>query len=204
MNANQNHVGRGFYLQWVLASAIGFGVGAILGMVMAIYADINTPVAFAISFGIVFGAVGGLAQWLILRRHIPEVGLWAPASALGFMITIGISASMDQSVWFLFIPVFAVTVGLVQWLILRKQGVPVGWWLAANLLGSLLGMALSYPALTAIQAERYAGAVFVMILFGFGAAFGIGLGVTTGGALVWLLRHPKSGPSAESATQGTR
>jgi drug/metabolite transporter superfamily protein YnfA len=213
MNANQKDVGWGFWLWWVLASVMGYGVGAILGFVIPIFANINHPAAFGILFGVVFGAVGGLAQWLVLRRQIPEVGLWAPASALGFVIAAGIVAivaSMDQQVasnsniFFLFAAVYGVTGGFLQWLILRRQGVAVGWWLAANLLGSLLGIALGNPASAAFQTgERYPGGIFLMILFGFGAALGVGLGVTTGGALVWLLRHPKSGPKAEAARQGT-
>ena len=126
------------------------------------------------------------------------------------MIAAGIVASMGQQVasnfniFFLFAAAYGVTGGFLQWLILRKQGLAIGWWLAANLLGSLLGIALGSPASAALQSgERYPGGIFLMILFGLGAAFGVGLGVTTGGALVWLLRHPKSGPRAEAA-QGTR
>ena len=214
MNANQKDVGWGFWLWWVLASAIGFCVGSILGFIMPIFANINHPVAFGILFATVFGAVGGLAQWLVLRRQIPEVGLWAPASALGFVIAAGIVAivaSMDQQVasnsniFFLFAAVYGVTGGFLQWLILRRQGVAVGWWLAANLLGSLLGIALATPSIAALgSGNRYPSALFILILLWFGAALGVGLGVTTGGALVWLLRHPKSGPRKEAATQDAR
>jgi hypothetical protein len=211
MNTNQNNIGRGFYLQRVLASAMGFGVGAILGMLasIALLPRDTSPVVFAASFGVLFGAVGGLAQWLVLRRKIPEVGLWVPASALGFMVAMGIAESGKQGTSnpnafaSLFAAIFGVTSGLLQWLNLRKQGVTVGWWLAANLLGSLLGIVLSIPALTAMQTWG-SGARFIMILLGFGAPFGLGLSVITGGALVWLLRRPKSGPRAEVATQGTR
>ncbi|HUE97838.1 MAG TPA: hypothetical protein VMN99_01215 [Anaerolineales bacterium] len=75
MNTNQNDVGRGFWFAWVLASAIGFGVGATLALLTALYAQINSPTAFAISFGIVLGVVGGLAQWLVLRRWFTRINL---------------------------------------------------------------------------------------------------------------------------------
>jgi len=211
MNTNQKELGRGFWLQWVLTSAIGFCVGSILGFNMPIFANINHPAAFGILFATVFGAVGGLAQWLVLRRWITGINLWAPATALGFVIAAGMVASMEQQVasnsniFFLFAAVYGVTGGFLQWLILRRHGVSVGWWLAASLLGSLLGIALGNPASAALQSgERYPGGIFLMILFGLGAAFGVGLGVTTGGALVWLLRHPKSGPRAEAARRGAR
>lgn len=210
MNTERTNVGLGFWLQWILASAIGFCVGSIAGFIIPISANISHPVAFGILFATVFGAVGGLGQWLVLRRWITGINLWAPVSALSFAIAAGITAvSVDQQVaskfWFLFAAVFGVTGGFMQWLMLRKQGMPVGWWLAANLLGSLLGVALGSPASAALgSGERYPGGIFLMILFGLGTAFGVGLGVTTGGTLVWLLRHPKSGPRAEAATQDAR
>ncbi len=34
MNTNQKYVGIGIWLAWVLASAIGFGLGAIAGFVV--------------------------------------------------------------------------------------------------------------------------------------------------------------------------
>jgi len=214
MNTNQKDVGKDFYLQWVLANTVGFCVGSIVGFIMPIIVHISHPVAFGILFAIVFGVVGGLAQWLVLCRQIPEVGLWAPASALGFMIAAGgvaIVVSMDQQVasnfniFFLFAVVYVVTGGFLQWLILRKQGVSLGWWLAVNFLGSLLGSALNSPASAALQSgPGHPGNIFFMILFGLGAGFGLGLGLVTGGALNWLLQHPKSEPRAEAATQGTR
>jgi hypothetical protein len=212
MNTSQNNVGWGFWLEWVRASVIGFGVGAFVGFVIPIYANFNNPVVFAISFGTVLGAAGGLAQWLVLRKWITGINLWAPASALGFAIATGMAVSMDQQAAsnsntfaFLLAAVFGVTGGLMQWLILRKHGVTVGWWLAANLLGSLLGIALATPSIAALgSGNRYPSALFILILLWFGAALGVGLGVTTGGALVWLLRHPKSGPRKEAATQDAR
>jgi hypothetical protein len=212
MNANQKDVSRGlwlFWLWWVLANALGFGVGAVLALsVSYVLFPRNTfDVVIGVSFGLLFGAVGGLAQWLVLRSRITEVSLWAPANALGFMLAASIAASMVQQVTFnsnalafLFAALFGVTGGLMQWLILRRQGVTVEWWLPASLLGSLLGITLSIPAINAMRTGSYG----ITTLFGFGVAFGVGLSVTTGSALDWLLRHPKSAHSAEAASQGAR
>ena len=211
MSTNQKHVDKSFYLQWVLANTIGFCVGSIAGFIMPIFANLTNPVAFGILFSTVFGAVGGLAQWLVLRRWVSGINLWAPASALGSVIAAGIVASMGQrvfsnfNVFVLFAAVYGATGGFLQWLILRKQGVNIVWWLAANLVGSLLGSALNYPASAALQ--RGPGNptdVFFMILFGLGAGFGLGLGVVTGSVLTWLLRHPKPGPQLAAATRDAR
>ncbi len=212
MNTNQKDVSRGlwlFWLWWVLANTLGFGVGAFLALSVsyALFPRNSFDVVIGVSFGILFGAAGGLAQWLVLRRRITEVSLWAPANALGFMIAAGIAASIGQQVAsnaiasaFLYAAIFGVAGGLMQWLILRRQGVTVEWWLPASLLGSLLGITLSIPAIDAMRTGSYGMAT----LFGFGAAFGAGLSVTTGGALDWLLRHPKAGSRAEEARQGAQ
>ena len=97
MNTNQNNIGIGFWLAWVLASAIGFGLGAIAGIVILYAARVPEGPAFPILFGIIFGTVGGFAQWLILRRQIPESGLWIPFSALGFMMAVATAASIHRS-----------------------------------------------------------------------------------------------------------
>ena len=132
MNTNQNNVGIGFWLAWVLASAIGFGVGAVVGIALLIVARIPESPAFPILFGIIFGAVGGLAQWIVLRRQIPESGLWIPFTALGLMLAIVMSASVAQQVAnpiFIVAVIYGVIAGFLQWLILEKPGVPVGWWI---------------------------------------------------------------------------
>lgn len=207
MNTNQKDVGWGFWLRWVLANAIGFGVGAFLAISVSytLFPRNTFDVVIGVSFGILFGAVGGLAQWLAMRRWITGINLWVPASALSFVIATGIVAGIGQQVAsnalaFLFATIFGVTSGLMQWLILRRQGVSLGWWLAATILGSLLGIAFGIPAINAMRAGSYG----IATLFGFGAAFGTGLSVTTGGALDWLLRHPKAGPKAEAARQGAQ
>jgi hypothetical protein len=203
MNANQKDVSRGFWLQWVLASAIGFGVGAILasGLSYALFPRDTFDVVIGVSFGILFGAVGGLAQWLILREQFTGVGLWVPASALGFVIATGIAAGMGQPVAsnssalaFLFAAIFGLIGGLIQWLILRMQGMGIGWWLVPNLLGSLLGIALGIPVVNAMNPANYNFGLFVL----FGAAFGAGLGIITAWPLDWLLHHPESGSRVEA------
>jgi hypothetical protein len=55
MNTNQNNVDIGFCFSWVLASTLGFGVGAVLGIVILVAAHVPDSLAFTILFGGVFG-----------------------------------------------------------------------------------------------------------------------------------------------------
>ncbi len=205
MKTNQKSIGFGVWLTWVLASTLGFGVGAVLGIIILIAAQVPEGTAFPILFGIIFGAVGGLAQWLVLRRQIPDSGLWIPFNALGLMLAIATSASMAPPIGNPFL-VVAVIYGLIggflQWLILEKRGVSIGWWIAASLLGSFLGSVLNGPTAAAIPWDEFGlSAKFLLSFFFLGVPFGLGVGIITGGVLVWFLRHPRTESTGETSTQ---
>jgi hypothetical protein len=83
--------------------------------------------------------------------------------------------------------VFGVVSGVLQWLILRPKLSRAGWWLLANLLGSLFG-AIALPiAGVILDAGKWELGVMT-----FGLVFGAANGAITGAALVWLLRQSES------------
>jgi hypothetical protein len=65
MNTERTNIGTGFWLQWVLASMLGFAVGAPIG---------NAVIDWI--FTALFGAAGGFMKWLVLRRQIAGAGRW--------------------------------------------------------------------------------------------------------------------------------
>jgi hypothetical protein len=83
--------------------------------------------------------------------------------------------------------VFGGVSGILQWLILRRKVARAGWWLLANLLGSLVGVIAVPIAATLGEAGNWDLAVIT-----FGLVFGAGNGAITGAALVWLLRQAPS------------
>jgi hypothetical protein len=191
MNTERTNIGTGFWLQWVLASMLGFAAGAAMGNAVTDWA-----------FTALFGAVGGFMQWLVLRRQIAAAGWWMLASTLGFAIApiaaiAGVMAmsqvmSLDgnpMAAPILLGVLFGVLSAIMPWLVLRRQLARAGWWVPAHLLGSLVGGAMGIVAF------------HVMALIGFyqfpwaaaGAMFGAGLGAITGITLVWLLRQPVPG-----------
>ncbi len=194
MNANQMNTGRSYWLAWFLASAIGFGMGAVLGMSFAyrFFPTDTFDAANDITLGIVMGATGGYFQWVVLRERIAGAGLWGLASALGFGSAMGAPAAANPAeelamAGFLILSVFGVVGGILQWLILRRKVTRAGWWLLANLLGSLVG-AISFPIGVAISETGNWGLATMV----FGLVFGAGNGAITGAALVWLLRQSPS------------
>jgi hypothetical protein len=192
MNENQMNTGRGYWLAWFLVSSMGYGMGAILGMSVAWSFFPTGNAANGITLGILMGATGGYFQWVVLRERIAGAGLWPVASALGLGLAISTLAIANISenyamAGLLFASIIAVVSGIPQWLILRRKVLRAGWWLLANLLGSLVGAIGIVMGAAIGEAGNWGLAAMT-----FGLAFGAGNGAITGAALVWLLRRSAS------------
>ena len=188
MNTERTNIGTGFWLQWVLASMLGFAAGAAIGNAVANWI-----------FTALCGAVGGFMQWLVLRRQIAGAGWWVLASTLGFAIApiaalAGVMAmsqvmSLDANPMaapILLGVLFGILSAIMPWLVLRRQVARAGWWVPAHLLGSLVGGAMGIVAFHAMALLR----LYQLPWAAAGAMFGAGLGAITGITLVWLLRQP--------------
>jgi hypothetical protein len=202
MNANQMNTGRGYWLAWLLASVLGYGMGGILGTAFSssLFPVGRFEAANGITLGIVMGAAGGYFQWVVLRERIAGAGLWGVASALGFGLAIGAVIAADAGENFaiaslLMAAVFGAATGILQWLILRRKVQRAGWWLFANLLGSLVGAIGTPVAGVIFDAGNWGLGVLT-----FGLVFGAGNGAITGAALIWLLRQSPSGDMEGLAT----
>ena len=211
MNTNQKSIGMSFWLAWVLASTLGFGVGAVLGIAILLAAGGPDSFAFPIMFGAIFGAIGASAQWMLIRRQISEAGLWIVFSALAFMLAVVVAASPGISPGFNPLIILAAFYGLLggflQGLIVEKRGIPIGWWIAASVVGGMLGGAMNSSAIAAVssnEAWQIGTLTFFSIWFRLGAPIGLGLGITTGATLIWFSRNPKVESNEETAMQGTR
>ena len=215
MNTERTNIGTGFWLQWVLASMLGFAAGTAMGNAVA---NSIPPMLCTQSFSdslidrltnfpcilqtfdldlalivVILGLAGGFMQWLVLRRRIAGTGWWVPASTLGFPVALVMAEGAMRLVGIpspiLLGVLFGILSGILPWLVLRRQVARAGWWVPAHLLGSLVGGAMGIVAF------------HVMALIGFyqfpwaaaGAMFGAGLGAITGITLVWLLRQPVPG-----------
>ena len=198
MKTEHTNVGWGFGLAWLLASSIGYGIGAFMGMSTAW--RFLPAVDFGITTGTVMGITGGYFQWVVLRERIAGAGLWGLASALGLGAAIGAIFATDQennamAGMVILGSVFGVVSGILQWLILRGKLARSGWWLLANLFGSMIGaiaLPIASPMLEPGQQE-----LGMMTL---GLLFGAGNGAITGAALLWMLRQSSSGDIEALAT----
>lgn len=65
---------------WVVASIVGFGVGKWIGEVSMQSVSAVGPVLA----GALIGLAVGVAQWLVLRRHVAAAEWWIPASVVAW------------------------------------------------------------------------------------------------------------------------
>ena len=195
MNTNQVSTGRGYWLAWFLASAMGYGMGAILGTGIA-YGPLSKrapDVVLGILLGIVMGATGGYSQWVVLRERIAGAGLWGLTSALGFGSAMGALEAADTGESYaaatvIMGSVLGIVSGILQWLILRRKVAQAGLWLVASCIGSLIGF-LDFRFVVALgEAGKWTQAILT-----FGLVFGAGYGAITGAMLIWLLRQSSAG-----------
>ena len=186
MKIQRTHVGWGFWFWWVLASTVGYAVGNAAGMkvlraVVGAAEYRGKGFVVAILLGVVMtGAAVGVIQWLVLRREVSGAGWWVLASTVGWVmgtaaaglgiLLVGLQEFSPVSASLVFSVMVGAVVGVLQWLILRRQLRRAGWWVPASIVGWAMGQAahgaIGLPAVGAVS------------------------GAITGIALVRLLRQP--------------
>jgi len=93
-----------------------------------------------------FGLLTGLLQYLVLRRHLPQMGWWIAATVLGWLLPFAVMGlvstivptSLDLgSTWarILLGMLIGGSMGLVQWLVLRLRIRYAAWWILSSVLG---------------------------------------------------------------------
>lgn len=202
---------------WVLATAlgefVGFAVPAAVGAVAAwplgrmggTLPEI-AMLGVMVPAGVVEGAVLGFAQWLVLRRYIQDMARreWVLATALAAGVawiigmlpsTLGDLTTINPVVLIgggiLLGVVFVASIGVAQWLVLRRYIQKAGWWVLANAVAWPMGVAVPFIGL-AIVPEESPVVVWVVVGVVSGVLMGAVVGAITGMALVWMLRTPLS------------
>ena len=189
----------GFWLRWVLATTAGFA----LGFVPIASLGYAFPILFAPAYALM-GLMVGILQWLVLRRRVPAASKWILATIAGFVlggafgfIVILVASSVDlySSLYeplssFAFALVLLAplgpVVGAAQWLVLRGKVLRSRWWVLASTL-SLALFATVVGAGLATDVDNAPGGLWAI-----GTLGGIGVGVVSGSALVWLLTRPEA------------
>ncbi len=195
------------WLAWVtLGEVSGFAVPALVGATV-VTAPVAVQVPALLAAGVVEGAVLGLAQSRVLRRALPAVSpsRWTGATAAGAGVAwlAGLSpgyawdriAELPPALqvvggfglgW-----VLLLSIGVAQWLVLRRVLARSGWWVPATAVAWLAGLAgfvaVSTPLWRPGQTWPVVAAVGVLA----GTVMAAGMAAITGAALVRMLAgHP--------------
>ena len=192
MKDKGSQAGWGFWLGWVVASAVGVPVGFIMGFFLGAFIALplgleGWPTDLALGIGLGIGV--GVSQWLVLRQRLTGAGWWVLASAAAgtvifLALTIGYSESLSFGTLLRYAVVMALSgavVGILQWLVLRGKVSRAGWWVLASTVGWGFGMTVS-------RVIPWGGTDEDSLLPL--AVTGAVMGAVTGAALVWLLRQP--------------
>ncbi|MCH8876689.1 MAG: hypothetical protein IIA89_07670 [Chloroflexi bacterium] len=170
-----------------LLGAVGFAVfGAVIGASLGIAQwlvlrrQVSEPASSAspwpFSWRLLWESDLGIAQWLD-ARVIPLLRrTWVLASTVGGTVGVAVGGTVGEVVGGAVGVAVAATVigaslGIAQWLVLRRQVSRAGWWVLA----STVGFVATFAVTSAVS--------FVV-----GGAMG---GAITGAVLVWLLRQPR-------------
>jgi hypothetical protein len=179
MIANHEKPGWFFYLLWILLTSLCLPVAFFLDLIILriiilfvgdfIYVDgvrhITEDYLGMYIFIPIVGLLTGLLQYGLLRRYLPHMGSWVVATIVGwllgvFLILIPGWLNWTNSLFNLDLAfiVMGLSIGVGQWLLLRRRLLRAGWWIGANV--------VSWGVLALIS-EGNSIDQFVLFTFGF-------------------------------------
>jgi hypothetical protein len=210
----------------VASFAVSITVGVVAALILAlvgmstgenafvnsVLSSVMLTTVFLAAFGTVLGAAIGFTQWLMLRQHVHKAGWWVPASAVGWIIWclgIVIATALTQSngtasevrlandIIVIAAGAIGLTVGVSQWIVLRRRVRSSGWWILASIVGwAIIGYLLATQGVTIVSGDHLdPGEVnittgLLVLVSGIAGANAMSSTIT-GAVLVWLLRQPR-------------
>jgi len=176
---------------WTLASSLGWAAGLAAGIALTLvtadlpWLDEDRFVVYAIliSLGLTLGA----AQWVVLRRYLPQPGRWITATLIGHLLCLvlivggNLARLGGAEVWgnVLLVGLFGTAIGTSQWWILRQHYRQAGLWVLATAAGFLCFMWIIIDPAHSLDEFVIRGAII-----------GALAAAVPGAVLVWLVRQP--------------
>ena len=169
---------------WPLAALLGFPIGGYIANLTVGAVDSVGP---ALAGGLIAGAVVGAAQWLALKRFLPWLWIVATSVGMGASLAAGaalVDYSIDRADLMLMGAITGLGVGILQSLVLARQGLAgAAWWAVANPPTWAVAWLISSYVISANIDERFTN---------FGASGVLLYALVTGLLLAWLFRRTES------------
>jgi hypothetical protein len=188
MQIERAPIGWRFWLQWVVATSVGWAIGGVL--LTALIGGLGDELG-NVAGGAALGLLAGTGQWLVLRRWLDKSGWWILASAGSFLLAASagevLQGALGENAGGLLLTIgLGLVPGTLQWLLLRRQVARAGWWVLAS---TVLVFAAN---LAGVGIASGIGLKESALEFGFvaGVVGGVVFGSTSGPVLGWLLRRP--------------
>lgn len=194
MNENQTHLDWGFGLKWLVSCALGTAVFGLLAYVLMwtvgeavgnLGSDLLGTMVAGLLFGAFFALGGTLGPgWLLQSKGISakrwvgqSVAVTAVVMSGGVALMSTLFDLVPEAVSALYLGlVLGLPMGLVQWHLLKQQGLSAALWPLINVMGYLLAAAI----IVFLSGEGREWMIGVM---------GLLLGTVTGLGMMWLLRR---------------
>jgi hypothetical protein len=157
-----------FYLLWILAPLLGMPLAFVLDLalihlitrVAGNYVTVNgvrhltEDYVGASLFLPLAGLVTGLLQAALLRRALPQVRWWLTATLGGWLLGAFLTQIPGWLHWThalltadVALLVMGGSIGVSQWLVLRRRAPHAGWWIGATTVGwALVALVTDLPA----------------------------------------------------------
>lgn len=105
-------------------------------------------------------------QWTVLYKRIQKAWQWFVLSSLGWIIGyIFFVIFIPDGLGFLVGPIMGGTLGILQWIFLKKQFEWAGWWIPISILAWTTGLTLMPGALTSGSLPGALTGLTLVILF---------------------------------------
>lgn len=163
MPANPTKLTGSFFLVWIILTSLGVPIAFLLSIIVLktitnivgdfVYVDgvqhITEDYLMMYVFIPIVSLVTGALQYGLLRRFLPRLGWWVPATVAGWLLGVLLISLPSWLGWMdsppnnldLILLTMGFAIGLTQWLVLRRRLSRAGWWIIANILGwALLGL----------------------------------------------------------------
>ena len=145
-----------FYLLWILLTLLCVPIAffldlAILRLIILFVGEYITVVGVRhitedflglYTFVPIAGVLTGLLQYGLLRRYLPQMGWWVAATTGGWLLGAFVNVIPGWLNWKnpffnldAALVVMGLSIGAVQWILLRQRLPRAGWWIGANVLG---------------------------------------------------------------------
>lgn len=140
-----------FWFYWIMTTTLGWVLGGTL----------FNGIPLVISGVVIAGF-----QWTVLYKRIQKAWQWFVLSSLGWIIGyIFFVIFIPDGLGFLVGPIMGGTLGILQWIFLKKQFEWAGWWIPISILAWTTGLTLMPGALTSGSLPGALTGLTLVILF---------------------------------------